>query len=143
MVETVNLDRLIEHLGTAHGPDPELDALIELETMPAYMKTRTPEGYVQVNRKGTVLCPVWEDWQPRGAPRYTASLDAALALVPEGWELTLRNRRDLQPEKGCMADVGKYRGTAETIPVALCIAVLKARKGAARPAEPVSEPGQP
>jgi hypothetical protein len=71
-------------------------------------------------------------------PAYTSSLDAALLLVPEGWRLA-GLADTIEFDKGCRAVVRKrgdtsvargsqveHRG-AKTLPIALCIAALKAR----------------
>ena len=73
------------------------------------------------------------------------SLDAALTLVPEGWEYNISNRairphagrayihnRKLINVGGGMTPNPEYRGsetTAHTPILALCIAALKARAG--------------
>jgi hypothetical protein len=52
-------------------------------------------------------------------PAYTASIDAALTLVPEGAGFALMGRA---------AKVGRETSKGATTAIALCIAALKARK---------------
>lgn len=80
----------------------------------------------------------------RAMLRYTASIDAALRLVPEGWEWKVSNRA-VEPDAGRayihtrelqhigvsgMTPNPAYKGfenTAATPALALCIAALRAR----------------
>lgn len=61
-------------------------------------------------------------------PRYTTSIDAALTLVPERTQLAL-NRTGFEDQADtCRAEVDWSNSTwADTLPLALCIAALKAR----------------
>lgn len=79
------------------------------------------------------------------APRYTTSIDAALTLVPEGWFIKLRCGKPVGAEGefchcelDCDADsIGRDLDddepmyakalNAPTLPLALCIAALRAR----------------
>lgn len=67
------------------------------------------------------------------APRYTASLDAAMALVPEGygWRLWVPNSTALASISVTMWGNGRsyapHETTAATPALALCAAALKAR----------------
>ena len=69
--------------------------------------------------------------KPRSIHRYTSSLDAALTLVPEGCDVDMQTRK----RYAMVADwrgrdhgvpLGSSIGVA-TLPLALCIAALKAR----------------
>ena len=112
-------DTLIARLESADGPSRELDAMIQ---------HRIASG---------VGCGAAQD-----APRYTASIDAALTLVPDGWNWMAGNRN--QPiarayvENGQMAFVGLggmkrnpdrqwFECVASTPALALAAAALKAR----------------
>ena len=60
-------------------------------------------------------------------PRYTASLDAAMTLVPEGWSKSV-----MDADNGdALAELWTYTANAETRaktwPLALCAAALRAR----------------
>jgi hypothetical protein len=72
-------------------------------------------------------------------PDPTQSVDDALSLVPEGWGLTLENWSGLDTEgrvfvdgRGhvelCPAVGGGVEASAATLPLAICIAILKARE---------------
>jgi hypothetical protein len=83
-----NLTALIERVEAARGPDQELDA-----------ESATAAGWRDVHRaahlaelgQGRLL-----GWPPEGSgawafvPAFTASLDAAATLVPEGWAWDVR-----------------------------------------------------
>lgn len=81
---------LIERLEKATGPDRELDAVIWLAVTPG----ATRRSSTVKSSKG-----LWPDYtidETRDAngilvivPAFTASLDAALTLVPEGWSWKL------------------------------------------------------
>lgn len=56
-------------------------------------------------------------------PEFSRSIDAALTLVPErfGWDCGAFANI-------CTAGVGRYHARASTVPLALCIAALRARE---------------
>lgn len=98
------MKELIERLEKAEGPDRNLDAMIHWQ-----IKNGVGVGAAQ------------------DAPHYTASLDAAMTLVPSGyqWDMTAYG-------SGAHASVGgtKKFGTAhdaKTPALALCIAALHSR----------------
>jgi hypothetical protein len=69
-------------------------------------------------------------------PTYTASIDAAMSLVPEGWGYSVLDRRAVLP--GCKVNAQCFtqftqHGEAATPALALCAAALRARaqKGSA------------
>lgn len=107
---------LIEALERATGGDRELDVKIHT----------------------TVL-----DDAPYSVPAYTSSIDAALTLVPEGWQWGKRYDADgtfmecYPPDyletvayKGALGDTRTYCGTRSLRedPIALCLAALRARE---------------
>lgn len=155
------LSALVQRLEAATGPDRELDLAIELG--------RRPDGEIaklmQFRRgfdhqpgmawdiHGQSVC--FEKFTADGRctynggiplPRYTASLDAALTLVPDGWEWKVSNRASAPHagrayiHNGELINIGggltrnpRYRGqevTAATPAIAICIAALKARAAA-------------
>jgi len=64
-------------------------------------------------------------------PNYTGSIDAALTLVPEGCEIELTNMYGVaRAAVGLNYKDGPFYGDCETggLPIALCIAALKARE---------------
>jgi len=130
------LSDIIARLEKATGPDRDVDAHIALAT-----------GWLVL---GTNIGPEWCDPnnRPAGLPAYTASLDAALRLVPEGWGGSV----DVYPESYRRPDADgkrlKWGGAASISPdfgdiarlitacaktpaLALCIAALKAREASA------------
>lgn len=102
---------LIERLEKATGPDRELDAEImylEIERGAGIEITRTPELTATANP-------------------YTASIDAALTLVPEGWAWRVdcweaATAKVFIPEKR-----HHYSWHGKNPAIALCIAALRAR----------------
>ena len=106
-------DDLIARLEAATGPCRELDAAIA-EAIGHTVKydkdhPRDTTPYYQ---------PVPDySWQP--VPTYSASIDAALTLVPEGCGFVVM---------GKAAKIGRKVATAPTPALAICIAALRARK---------------
>ena len=117
-------EELIAALEKAEGPSRELDCEIAMHRMPEL------RGFARIG----------EDWvHPQYstirtyAIEYTASIDAALTLVPEGWDwsVVLAERfEDKNPASCQVIQRGrlKFHTThAATPALALCIAALKAR----------------
>jgi hypothetical protein len=135
---------LAERCEKATGPQRELDVAIAIECGPAAKRLESlmagsPHNTVaeiakEADRESPLVC----------IPSYTASLDAALTLVPEGWfvhsitefnqrtwEVSLRGPDELRFAKGPEAwansrTKGNERGVA-TPALALCAAALRAR----------------
>lgn len=109
------------------GPCRETDCLI----FEASHRLLTPE------RRGTIDGePTGEyfglngDMLPERAPRYTASLDAAMTLVPEGLPILIRDGYDdapgdKRPYAHVMNEIGE--GYASTKALAIVVAALRAR----------------
>lgn len=94
------MEGLVKRLEAATGPDRELDARIAV----AVGATMTATA----------------------SANYTGSIDAALTLVPEGGYMKIMRpvaESAMHPE----ATVGSEWALGKTIPLALCIAALKAR----------------
>jgi hypothetical protein len=97
------MQELIERLEKATGPDLDLDHAIARATRP---------------------------FDGHGVLGYTSSIDAALTLVPEGWQAILYTERacaelydaTLKKRAGI-----KARAYAPTTAIAICIAALRAR----------------
>lgn len=150
MTETKHtLDELIERLEKATGPDRLLDAMIVVELNlrndlwfeegELWIEKTQHEPIIRVNLIGRRSAgnPPYGDYL-----RYTASIDAALTLVPphsdvrmatchkgvvggHAWVSTLRNSHMSFPEI-----FGQFLSTPDDrkpLPLALCIAALKAR----------------
>lgn len=118
-----NSSELAERCEAATGPDRGLDALIarSLGIGPVGLTTITfPRD------------PATERYE-----RYTASLDAAMALRPDGHTLANMSEEDTHdPLRKCAAEYRRCFKTsydkafpvrAATLPLALCAAALKAR----------------
>lgn len=95
------------------GPDQHVDQIIWIVTDP--------------RNGGGVFCDVFlpeRDSVP--IPAYTASLDAAMTLVPEGCSWTIqRNRNALATFASCGPNTDAY---AATPALALCAAALRAQE---------------
>ena len=118
---TQALSALLAKLEAATGPSRELDAQIAVAT------GVSPHRMLQ----SALTCGC--------SPRYTASLDAAMGLVPDGYGWSVSTPwRDKAKARACVADNARgyfdaeaemhYGGhDAETPALALCIAALRAR----------------
>lgn len=108
----------------ASGSDREIDEAIAQHREPGLF-CRDEHGRLRKNMHGTPLNPQWDLWH---APAYTASLDAAMTLVPEGCDVTL----DVEKGRGgaiVFDDLGIEaigRCYAATPALALCAASLRA-----------------
>lgn len=123
------MHEIIEKLGAGTGPDRVIDGLIfkAIEHRPGDIWTDQFDG-------------VWYRQDPEDAvayecpPLYTACLDEAMMLVPEGW-CWMAGRRDYPMARayvnnGELHMSGKckwFESTAPAPALALCIAALKAR----------------
>lgn len=130
------LERLAERCEQATGPDRKLDVAIWLEIDP-----RNRSGWLGayqrnmgLRAKGS-LPPTFEQWLAKATvsvvPAYTASLDAAMTLVPKdhSWEAGSEGLVD-KPYAHimCWEDGQLSHCNAAATPVlALCAAALRAR----------------
>ncbi len=121
------MDALIARVEAAEGPDRELDA--EIGRARGYVVAETATWgavFVAAGRS--------EDGSPRRVPTYTASLDAAAALVPSGWRWMLDNLNTAGPLAMCEhwpatgPTLPYTRGEAATPALALTAAALRARQ---------------
>lgn len=118
--------KLAERCEQATGPDRELDALIFAALNPTRLPAKNiPNTFVDGERfVGTVYITK----HTRSVPRYTASLDAAMTLVPEGLDW-FRERGALVPFI-ISVDGPTCRYISEcdnSLILALCAAALRAR----------------
>lgn len=127
---TTNLHALLERLEDATGPDRELDALIALALDGAV-------GIVRASAEGRPNEPFLTqsaDGEEDALEGYTASVDAALALVERvlpGWRVALNSDPHRVPLWSAQlkksGDDWKLHGETAPIPaLALCIAVVRA-----------------
>ena len=135
-IPSAALLELAEHCEKAEGPDRALNALIHEATGREFVMEYWSEADTEPQRNLSYV------------PTYTASIDAALTLVPEGWDWLVRNdvneptafanvsRPDANnvlgrwdEERQCFTGSGEGHNYADaaTPALALCAAALKAR----------------
>lgn len=126
---------LIERLGKAVGPDKELDW--DLALLAGWERRDWDIASANLGW----FAPGVPNVMHSDPPRYTASIDAALTLVPDGWAWAVREHRDCPPpHSDALAKVSRVAwGCPEgelyeqsqarhpTPAIALCIAALRAR----------------
>ena len=116
---------LIARLEKLTGPDREVDAEIFAE-ITGNVRSQDYWRFTGLRTKGEADDVAFSAYCKYRALRYTASLDAALSLVPEGWEWELSWLAGVAAAK--IGDPLLYlEGEAKTPAIALCIAALKAR----------------
>lgn len=130
-------EELIAALEKASKPSRELDGYIYMLTLPASRRKPvswevTPEGMIWAWTRNPPHAPGTGGWWAT-PPEYTASIDAALTLVPEGWNASIFTGCGIAEVEECMSldDDRKCRieqGEARTPAIALCIAALKAQE---------------
>jgi len=142
MTDRATLIALAERCEQAAGPDRELDAEIEAYLTSRVTHPRAPGYTLEKQDAEWKLARLAESGfissARRPAPPYTASLDAAVTLAPEGpcwirqdyWRGT--QRQHYQPMASIMlcGEPGKastHTGKADTPPLALCAAALRAK----------------
>lgn len=117
---------LIDRLSKLDGPDREVDAEIAVHLL----------GYTRVNRmeKWPEAKPIWdfyegEPFNSNGVfiPKYTASVDAAIALaerVLPGCDMTIRSKHKMAWIDGLKGEIAYGANPA----IAACIALLRAKE---------------
>ena len=135
MTSPTTLLALAERCEQAAGPDRELDAEIEACLTGRVTHLRAPGWTFEAQDTEWKLARL-VDTQfisrvSRPAPPYTASLDAAVTLVPEGWAVELVQALSGSPWhatlRGGSALVPIIGATASKPALALCAAALRAR----------------
>ena len=143
----MNLLELAARCEKATGPDRELDAWIWVQS--GLLAVSCPEttakgpavavGYYSGRDPSIPLDELtMADVTPAyGCPEFTASLDAAMTLVPEGWVFVRLERERAFPGESRQWDFwavmmephgpGYSKVSAETPALALCAAALRAR----------------
>lgn len=113
-----NLSGLIDRLEKATGPDRALDAAIAVAVGSEYAQRE----YVHIESRSYEI-------HEEIAKHYTASIDAALTLVPEGYGWVIDFMDPYEPEAMCgQGWCGRDHGDPDPKQPAimLCIAALKA-----------------
>jgi hypothetical protein len=137
-----NVGALIARLEAATGPDRELDAEIAA-SLRIYTGTATwVDGWKGEWRAINGLVHLLGDYGSHGNFRpsaFTASIDAALTLVPEGAEKELSDLYGVAVAKVGLnfhdgPEVGEHKGGS--LAIALCIAALRARSALAPEGKP-------
>lgn len=107
------MKELIERLEKATGPDRELDGEIALLLDPDTRRVNPGR------------------WVGNEVPAYTSSVDDALTLIPQGWRVGSIVEGAIGPWFVSLWDNSvrhlAARSEAPTLPLALCIAALRAR----------------
>jgi hypothetical protein len=134
---TNELLELAERCEAATGPDRELDGLIEVarDPMREVILYNEPGPFPQKAVRGPIkdLLLTGEDLAYYiFAPRYTASLDAAMTLVPSGWaksleEITCDDASLIAQATVWQGDRPKEAGAENSVSLALalCAAALR------------------
>lgn len=120
---------LITRLGELKGPDRDVDfAIWEYVDKPAHDAAISEQVQFAAPNKTYI-----HDKRLLYCPHYTASIDAALTLVPEGYfwwlgHLDETDRRFVATvSKRAVVDYPAERAICDTAAIALCIAALQAR----------------
>ena len=104
---------LIERIEAAGGPDRQLDMLVENALGLAIFDRDPAVGFGDA------------DYNRRDPKPYTASIDAAVTLVPEGWEWAYFDKRAIVR----IPDTLKHEmGEAATPALSIICAALRARE---------------
>lgn len=116
-----NLLALAERCERATGPDRELDLAIarvrKVNPVPATAKFNTSLDGGEC---------AWSRGMGMRVPAYTASLDAAMTLVPERANVQTQNFGSLRGPM-VLVEPNERFASAATLPLALCAAALRAR----------------
>ena len=121
---------LIARIESADGPDRELDAEIFIAACHPTWRIQTEcKLFPEQVQTGRIQKPDGCGW--RNAPAYTASIDAALTLAPEGWHMSVHTTVGalLQGSAAVRDRDGgpSFASAASTPALALAAAALKAR----------------
>lgn len=134
---TKELNELADRLEAATGPDRELDK--EMHKLFCEVPELAPKNhsYGWREEKTYWWCDIGEDQRtPRKTitpKRYTSSIDAAMTLVPDGWETAIYlggvNANVQMETEEMRQKMGFFPidATAVTPALAICVAALRAR----------------
>jgi hypothetical protein len=138
MERAVTLLELAERCENATEPDRELDACILAATSDGLRVAHASEINNDDVVAGDVICTRGFVGSSVSAPRFTASLDHAVKLIPDGWAW-LVEYVGVEPYPPCAADLWvpaqredgsnfpRCRVDAATPALALCVAALRVR----------------
>lgn len=114
---------LIKRLECATGPDRRLDFDI-------WVATTNPSGFPALGEPDEIRTQWFEGWKDRnGFPFHTSSIDAAMMLIPEGWNKDIWLKRHNSHHWSCDLHIPSHEncGRHVSLPIAICIAALRAR----------------
>ena len=137
MTDPTTLLALAERCEQAAGPDRELDAEIAWMLTAQDRKRLGPPDLRREIWHAGLPTPAWVLFENVSSfhPAYTASLDAAVTLVPEGWTWGRFHSGTVEcmtlngPDNSILVERGEGISTA----LALCAAALRARAAIAQP----------
>ena len=128
-----SITSLIERIEAATGGDRELDAEIWLACTPGATRNKWSYVHKATGRE----CTVDETRDATGrfitVPSFTASIEAALTLLPEGWWWSAgvcrrENHASVGSEIGTVEGELIFETFGATAPLALLAAILRARQ---------------
>lgn len=126
------LPALADRCEQATGPDRELDAAIYIAAVFPYWRLQVDcEPFPEEVQAGRIQDPESFGW--RESPRYTTSLDAAMMLVPDGWDWNCGFSNHVPHQAGVWRPIGQrdkgyFEGHSDHFrALALCAASLRAR----------------
>lgn len=135
---------LIQRLEDITWPDREVDAEIWANINNGYVEpAQRPCKYATVWHKDEGIKTAlisgykWRDRKLLGyahdAPSYTASIDAAITLVPDGWSFGLWGKREVIDCELFLRKTNTVVSVHDAVsePISICIAALKARNDTA------------
>lgn len=127
------MNELIERLEKTTGPDRRLD-------FDLWATLTRPLGFPALHEPEELRTRWFSYWQhfPAAFPRYTALIDDALTLVPDGWRWRVEDYNINPKPRAELAEVGQVgdygigikcraQAAGASPALALCIAALKAR----------------
>ncbi len=135
MTDRATMLALADRCEAATGPDRAIDFDIFRAIHPEYAGPEWKEfggGLRHINDSSDMRCLPPPHMTPA---RWTASIDATLSLVPDGWKWALHSADDKAPPTAyCVPDMGRLPWPdwvtdilAATPALALCAAALRAR----------------
>jgi hypothetical protein len=129
MTDRATLLALAERCEQAAGPDRELDAEIAWMLTAQDRKRLGPPDLRREIWHAGLPTPAWVPFENVSSfhPPYTASLDAAVTLVPEGWSWGKFFGGSAECVKISDPSILFERGLSDKPALALCAAALRAR----------------
>lgn len=125
-----SLNELIEKIEAAGGPDPELDREVMMAAGYRYEQRdigcRYEDGSVALD--WVYVDTKTDKWRSTHPLEFTASIDAAMTLIPSGWHRSMFDADNGDALCKLERDEQGIHTRGKTWPLALCAAALKARQ---------------